>query len=117
MKDRWHLAPWDSFRAIVKVLTIGSKTHGDDEPFAFSPGRSWVGEYDAVQRHLSQWFLREGNDRVSRMSALVHAGARIMILIAMEIRGIGTDDRPNRNGFRMASAARQSPVRHRKAKA
>lgn len=92
MKDRWHLAPWDSFRAVVRVLTLGSRTHGTDDPFTQT--RSWVGEYDAVQRHLSQWVLREGNDHESKLSHLIHAGARILILMAMELRGVGTDDRP-----------------------
>lgn len=94
-KDRWHLAPMDAFRAIVKVLTLGSSTHGSGQAY-FESGRSWVGEYDAAQRHLSQWVLREGVDHTSRMSHLIHAGARIAILIAMELRGTGFDDRPNK---------------------
>jgi hypothetical protein len=98
MKDPWHLAPWDSFRAIVIMLGHGTTKR---EPRAWESGRSWAEEFSALQRHLTSWFSGEHRDPHSGRSHLWHAGARLVILIAMELRGIGTDDRPARVARRM----------------
>lgn len=91
IKDRWSLIPWDAVRAVVRCLSFGSDSHGDQH--INMTRRSWSGEWDAAQRHLAKWHLLEGLDEQSRMSHLIHAAARILILIAMELRGVGDDDR------------------------
>ncbi len=90
-KDPWHLAPWDSFRAIIKVLTFGAKKYA---PRNWENGMAWSRLFSALQRHLTSWWMGEGADPDTGYSHLWHAGCCIMFLIAYELRGIGDDDRP-----------------------
>jgi hypothetical protein len=93
LKLRFHLIPMDALRAVATVFTAAAKKHGDT---AYEQGRPWSIEYDAAMRHLTAWWLRAPPDRLARLSHLCNAGARILILIAYELRGIGTDDRPKK---------------------
>lgn len=90
-KDPWHLAPFDAFRAIIKVLAFGA---GKYAPRNWEQGMAWSRPYAALMRHLSAWWERDPHDPETRFSHLWHAGCCIVFLIAYEIRGIGTDDRP-----------------------
>lgn len=91
-KDPWHLAPWDAFRAIVKVLYFGANKYA---PRNWENGMAWSRCYSATIRHLTAWWTGEGPDAETGFSHLWHAGCCICFLIAFEIRGTGTDDRPN----------------------
>jgi hypothetical protein len=90
-KDPWHLAPWDAFLAIVKVLAFGAKKYA---PRNWEKGMDWSRCWAALQRHQVAWWQREGTDPDTGYSHLWHAGCCIVFLIAYEIRGVGTDDRP-----------------------
>jgi hypothetical protein len=90
-KDPWHLAPWDAFRAIVKVLAYGANKY---EPRNWEAGMDWSRVYSALQRHLTAWWEGEAVDAETNMSHLWHAGCCIVFLIAYELRGVGKDDRP-----------------------
>lgn len=90
-KDPWHLAPWDSFRAIVKVLAFGATKYSARN---WEAGMDWSRCYSATIRHLTAWWNREGPDAETGMSHLWHAGCCIVFLIAYEARGVGKDDRP-----------------------
>jgi Domain of unknown function (DUF5664) len=90
-KDPWHLAPWDSFRAIVLVLQFGAKKY---EPRNWEKGMSWSRVYSALIRHLTAWWMGEKLDPETGLSHLWHAGCCVVFLIAFEMRGIGLDDRP-----------------------
>jgi Domain of unknown function (DUF5664) len=90
-KDPWHLAPWDAFGAIVKVLQFGA---GKYAPRNWEKGMAWSRPFSALQRHLASWWMGEKADPETGMSHLWHAGCCVVFLIAFEIRGIGTDDRP-----------------------
>ncbi len=94
-KEPWHLAPWDAFCAIVKVLLVGADKYG---PRNWEGGMEWSRYFSALQRHMSAWWLGEKSDPETGMSHLWHAGACIVFLIAYEIRGIGNDDRPATGG-------------------
>ena len=93
-KDPWHLAPWDAFRAIVKVLQFGA---GKYAPRNWENGMAWSRPYSALIRHLTSWWEGEKADPETGYSHLWHAGCCIVFLIAFELRGIGTDDRPTKN--------------------
>ncbi|EJW12749.1 hypothetical protein A33M_1719 [Rhodovulum sp. PH10] len=93
-KDPWHLAPWDALRAVVRMLGHGADKHDGASGDDWRRGRAWSDDWAALHRHLAAWWLREGPDAGSGRSHLWHAGARIVILIAAELRGIGRDDRP-----------------------
>jgi hypothetical protein len=90
-KDPWHLAPWDAFRAIIKVLNFGAKKYA---PRNWENGMAWSRPYDALMRHMTAWWEGEHKDPETGFSHLWHAGCCIVFLIAYEIRGVGGDDRP-----------------------
>lgn len=91
-KDPWHLAPFDAFRAIVNVLRFGADKYA---PRNWEKGMAWSRPFSAMQRHLTQWWEGESKDPETGMSHLWHAGCCAVFLIAYELRGIGTDDRPS----------------------
>lgn len=90
-KDPWHLAPWDAFRAIIKVLAYGEKKYTARN---WEKGMAWSRPFAALMRHMTAWWEGEGKDADTGFSHLWHAGCCIAFLISYEIRGIGTDDRP-----------------------
>lgn len=90
-KDPWDLAPFDAFRAIVGVLAFGAKKYG---AYNWTQGMAWSRLYAATFRHLTAWWEGERADHETGLSHLAHAGACVCFLIAFELRGIGTDDRP-----------------------
>ncbi|GJE13666.1 dATP/dGTP diphosphohydrolase domain-containing protein [Methylobacterium longum] len=90
-KDPWDLAPWDAFRAIVGVLAFGACKYA---PRNWEQGMAWSRLYAAAVRHLTAWWGGERVDPETGLSHLAHAGCCVCFLIAFEIRGIGTDDRP-----------------------
>lgn len=91
-KAPWDLAPWDSFRAVVHILSFGAQKYA---PRNWELGMSWSRVYAATHRHLIAWWEGERVDPESGKSHLWHAGCCVMFLIAYEIRGVGKDDRPD----------------------
>jgi hypothetical protein len=92
-KDPWHLAPWDAFRALIAVLAYGA-AKPEYGPRNWEGGMEWSRVFAAAQRHLTAWWMKEGTDPDTGYSHLWHAGCCVLFLIAYEIRGTGTDDRP-----------------------
>jgi hypothetical protein len=92
-KDPWHLAPWDAFRAIVKVLAYGANKYSARN-WESHGGMKWSRLYSALMRHMTAWWEGEDKDSDTGMSHLWHAGCCITFLIAYELRGLGVDDRP-----------------------
>lgn len=90
-KDPWHLAPWDAFRGIVKVLAYGANKY---RARGWEEGMDYSRIFSALQRHLTAWWNKEGVDSDTGYSHLWHAGCCIVFLIAYELRDIGNDDRP-----------------------
>lgn len=90
-KDPWHLAPWDAFNAVVKVLAFGAHKYA---PRNWEKGMAWSRCYAAMQRHMTAWWQGDDKDAETGFSHLWHAGCCICFLISFEIRGTGTDDRP-----------------------
>lgn len=92
-KDPWHLMPTDALRAIVKVLAFGAQKYQERN---WEKGMSWSRVYSALLRHLHAWYEGEKKDPETGYSHLAHAGCCVLFLIAYEIRGVGTDDRPQK---------------------
>lgn len=90
-KDPWHLLPWDSVRAVAKVMMYGSRKYA---PRNWERGMDWSRLFRATTEHMNSWWMGEDLDPETRFSHLWHAGCCILFLIAFEIRGIGKDDRP-----------------------
>ncbi len=94
-KDPWHLLPVDAVRAVVKVLAFGAAKYA---PRNWEAGLAWSRCYAAALRHLTAWWEGECADPETGMSHLWHAGCCVMFLIAFELRGTGSDDRPKGAG-------------------
>ena len=90
-KDPWHLAPWDAFLCIVRVMAFGARKYS---PRCWEQGMAYSRLYSALMRHLTAWWQRNGVDPDTGYSHLWHAGCCVCFLIAYELRGIGEDDRP-----------------------
>lgn len=90
-KDPWHLLPWDAARAVVRVLAFGAGKYSERN---WENGMAWSRPFAALQRHLTAWWDGEKADPETGYSHLWHAGCCVFFLIAFELRGSGTDDRP-----------------------
>jgi hypothetical protein len=85
------IPPWALWE-VAKVLQHGAKEYS---PWNWAKGMSWSRVYNAAQRHLLKWQMRESPDKDSGLSHLAHAACCLMFLITYELKGIGRDDRPN----------------------
>ena len=90
-KDPWDLAPWQSFGAIVGVMAFGARKYGARN---WERGMAWGRLYAACIRHLTAWWGGEDKDPETGKSHLAHAGCCVCFLIAYQLRGWGSDDRP-----------------------
>jgi hypothetical protein len=92
-KARYDLIPPEIEDAIAKVLTFGASKYGERN---WELGMRWGRPYAALRRHMAAWWQGEDTDPETGMSHLWHAACCIAFLTAFEARGVGTDDRPNR---------------------
>jgi hypothetical protein len=100
-KVRIELFPGDALFAISDILTLGAQKYADRN---WELGMSWGRPFGAMMRHMWAWwqgkcpthtnFLFGDFDPEWNRSHLWHAGCCLVFLIAYEMRGIGTDDRP-----------------------
>lgn len=95
-KAPWGLLPYDAIGGIVKVLAFGAKKYA---PRNWEVGMDWNRPFDALMRHLTAWWAGDKCDSDTGYSHLWHAGCCILFLIAYEMRGIGTDNRPGSTEF------------------
>lgn len=63
------------------------------ERYNFAKGYKWSLSYDALQRHLMQFWAGEANDAESGLCHLAHAAWHCLALLTFYLRGKGTDDR------------------------
>ena len=90
-KATWTLIPFDAVASIQKILDFGAAKYA---PRNWELGMAWSRPWNACLRHLDAWMRREPADPETGLSHLWHAGCCILFLIAYELRGVGTDDRP-----------------------
>jgi hypothetical protein len=90
-KDPWELLPWDALREVVKVLAFGANKY---EERNWEKGMAYGRLYGAALRHLTSWWEGEEADHETGLSHLAHACCCVLFLLAFELRGIGTDNRP-----------------------
>lgn len=76
---------------LAKVAGFGAKKY---ERYNFMRGYSWSLSYDALQRHLHQFWSGEDKDEESGLYHLAHAGWHCLSLLCFSLRNRGTDDRP-----------------------
>ena len=88
-KPKMSLVPTKALRLIAEIMTMGEKKYGK---FNHLQGTDWLRYADPAMRHINSWLENEV-DPESGKSHLAHAAASIMILLELELRGIGIDDR------------------------
>lgn len=93
-KIRLELVPPELLVAVGDILTFGAAKYADRN---WEVGMSWGRVFGALMRHMWAWWGGESKDQETGRSHLWHAGCCIAFLIAYEERGVGTDDRPNKD--------------------
>lgn len=89
-KPDMSLLPADVLWEVAEVLTHGAKVYGK---YNWTKGFDYTRLQAAVLRHINQWSRGIEKDADSGKSHLTHALCGLMMLRAMELRGLGTDDR------------------------
>lgn len=79
---------------VAKVAGYGATKYAR---MNFLKGYSWSLSYDALQRHLMQFWAGEDRDEESGQYHLAHAAWHCMAMLAFMQLGRGTDDRPIRS--------------------
>lgn len=92
-KPRMHLVPPKALLEIAKVLTFGAKKYADYN-YRLGDGLDWTRVSNALDRHHKAWLSGADNDPETGISHLAHVGACVMMLLDLQQRGIGKDDRP-----------------------
>lgn len=90
------LVPFDAVELVAAVLE--APCTGPNPKYElrdWEKGMSWDYCTSALLRHLVEWFQhRRHLDRSDGLPAIAHVAARALMLTAMELRGVGDDDRP-----------------------
>lgn len=86
-----HLVPGDALLAISEHLDRGAQKYAERN---WELGYAWSLSFAAMQRHLWAWWQGEDNDPEFGWSHLRAVGFHALVLLAFELRGAGTDDRP-----------------------
>ena len=73
------------------VLAFGAEKY---EAYNWAKGMKWSRVFAALMRHMWKWWGGEKLDQETGLSHLWHAACCLMFLMAYEMRGTGTDDRP-----------------------
>lgn len=89
-KPRTDLLPTDSLLGVAEILSFGAAKYGDRN---WEKGMDWNRLYAAALRHLYAWQLGEDLDPESGKHHLKHATCCLLMLLAYQLRGVGTDDR------------------------
>lgn len=92
-KLQWHLLPWDAMKELIAVYMIGAKKYRP-RGWESDGGMEFSRVFDALIRHATAWFHGEQRDPVDGQHHLASVAWCALALIAYELRGIGTDDRP-----------------------
>lgn len=76
---------------VAKVAGFGAEKY---DRYNFLKGYPWSLSYDAMQRHLHAYWSGQVRDPESGLPHLAHAAWHCLALLAFQVRGLGTDDRP-----------------------
>jgi hypothetical protein len=90
-KNRLDLLPTDALREIALAFTYGAHKYEDRN---WERGVNHGQLYRATLNHLMAWHERDEFDDETSLPHLAHAGACILMLLSIHLRGAGNDDRP-----------------------
>lgn len=89
-KTRYDLIPPGALKEIADVLTYGATKYSAHN---WAAGTEWSRYYNALRRHLEDWWGGEDDDPETNYKHLAHAGCCLLFLLAYAQEGGGTDDR------------------------
>tara|TARA_R100001440_G_scaffold12409_1_gene21822 strand:- start:3941 stop:4429 length:489 start_codon:yes stop_codon:yes gene_type:complete len=90
-KNRLDLLPTDALREVALAFTYGAHKYSDRN---WERGVNHSQLYRAALNHLMAWHERDDFDDETALPHLAHAGACILMLLSIHLRGVGNDDRP-----------------------
>lgn len=95
-KTPWALLPFDSLRELADLYGVGAAKYA---PRLWEEGMDYSRMYGSLMRHLTAWWQEgESHDPDTGKHHLAAVAWGALGLLAYELRGIGTDDRPTRHG-------------------
>lgn len=83
-------------KALLELAKVGGYGARKYARYNFLNGYDWSLSYDALQRHLLQFWAGDDKYDESGLYHLGHAAWHCLALLAFSIRGLGTDDRPSK---------------------
>lgn len=89
-KPRMDLIAPELLEEVGKVLAYGAEKYGARN---WELGMDWGRPYAAALRHMNAWQRGEDVDPETGLSHMAHAACNLMMLLAFQERGIGTDSR------------------------
>lgn len=92
-KNRMELIPVSGIEGIGRAMTFGAKKYSAHN---WANGFEWLRLCGSALRHLTAWMSGQDKDPESGLSHLDHLGACVVMLIAHETEGLGTDNRRKR---------------------
>ncbi len=87
-----HAIPWESLEELGRVYAFGAGKYDD---YNFRKGYDWSLTFDAMERHLWQFWAGESRDSESGLHHLAHAAWHCFTLMLFDMKGKGKDDRPH----------------------
>lgn len=100
-KGSLNLLPLDALREICKVYDFGASKYA---PWNWAKGLSYSETQASLMRHLTDWSIGVDKDTESGLYHDVHIAWNAITLVALRIRGIGTDDRFKLSGSKADSS-------------
>jgi len=73
-----------------KVAGMGAQKY---EKYNYLKGYDWSLSYNAMMRHMQQFWSGEDCDEESGLPHVIHAAWHALALASFQLRGLGTDDR------------------------
>lgn len=83
--------PLDAAEYVRALLSASAAKHGTDT-WERQPA-AWSTHLASIDRHLAAYRLRQDADPESGRLAIAHVAARVLMLLALQLRGDGDDDR------------------------
>ena len=79
-KARWSLLPWAGLAKVVDVLTVSGSKYSDDY-WRTVPTAEHL---DKALRHIAGHMRGETRDHETKLPALAHATARLLMILALD---------------------------------
>lgn len=92
-KPQMHFLPPAAIVETAKVFTFGAKKYAAYN-YRNGKGLDWTRVADAAQRHLQAWMGGEDLDPETGLSHLAHMTCCSLMLMDLQKRNKGVDDRP-----------------------